>query len=172
MPFNFFGNPAAPLTLLLMLLGLVGAGVPVIPGPPLIWLGALAWAMGEGFQRMDWLTLAVLGILALLATFSEYWLAPITQRRAGYGWKDIFAAFIGGIAGGILLSELPVVGTLFGAALGSVVAVSALTFWERKNFRHAARAAQTYLVGCALSSAVEVVFSLVMVGIFAWRAFF
>jgi len=166
-----FTNPAAQLALLLMLVGLIGTVIPVIPGALLIWFGVLAWAIGEKFQRIDWLILVLLGILALAATFSEYWLRPLVQTRAGFGWKQILAAIAGGIFGGIFLSGIPVLGTLFGAALGSVIATSALTYWERKNFGEAARAGKAYLVGCALSSFVEVVIALLMLAIFAWRAF-
>ena len=172
MPFNFFSNPAAQLTILLMGLGLVGSVVPILPGTVLIWLGAFVWALGENFQRINWLTLIVLGILALVATFSEYWLAPITQKQAGFGWKNVVVAIIGGIVGGILLSQVPIIGTLFGAAVGSVVAVSALTFWRRRNLRDALRAGQAYLTGCALSALVEVIAALLMIAIFVWRAFF
>jgi uncharacterized protein YqgC (DUF456 family) len=172
MPPSLLTNPAANLTLLLILVGLVGAVVPVIPGPPLIWLGMLAWAFGERFQRVDWITLTVLGVIAIAATFSEFWLTPFTQQRAGFGWKHILAAFVGGIIGGILLSEVPVIGTLFGASIGSVVGTSALTYWQRRNFGEAIRAGKTYLVGCALAAFIEVTFSLTMIAIFVWRAFF
>ncbi|MBI4671874.1 MAG: DUF456 domain-containing protein [Chloroflexi bacterium] len=172
MPFNLYTNPAAQLTLLLILVGLVGAIVPVVPGSLFIWLGILAWAIGEHFQRFDWVVLTVLGLLALLATFSEYWLRPLVQYRAGFGWKNIGAAIVGGFIGGFLLSEIPVLGTLVGAALGSLLGTAAVTYLEKRNFRQAWRAAQTYLVGCALSTAVEVAVSLVMLAIFVWRAFF
>jgi uncharacterized protein YqgC (DUF456 family) len=172
MPSTFFTNPAANLTLLLILVGLVGAVVPVSPGSLLIWLGILAWAIGEKFQRVDWITLTVLGVLALIAAFSEYWLRPLVQLRAGFGWKNILAAFAGGIVGGILLSEIPILGTLFGAAIGSVLGTSALTYLQRRNLREALRAGQTYLVGCALSSFIEILVSLAMLAIFAWRAIF
>ncbi len=168
---NFFANPAANLALLLILVGLVGAVVPVLPGALFIWFGILAWAIGERFQRIDWLTLVVLGVFALLATFSEFWLRPLVQLRAGFGWKNILAAIVGGFVGGFLLSEIPIAGTLFGAAIGSLLGTGAVTYVERKSLRHAARAAQSYLVGCALSSLIEIVFSLLMLAIFAWRAF-
>ncbi len=172
MPPNFFTNPAAQLTLLLFLVGLIGSVLPVLPGSVLIWLGMLAWGWGENFQRMDWLTLTLLGILALLATFSEYWLRPLVQLRAGFGWKNILAAIVGGLAGGFLLSGIPIAGTLFGAAIGSLLGTGAVTYIERRNLRDAFRAAQAYLVGCALSSLIEVGISLVMLAIFVWRVFF
>ncbi|TAH50927.1 MAG: DUF456 domain-containing protein [Chloroflexota bacterium] len=171
MPPTIFTNPAANLTLLLILVGLIGTVIPVVPGALLIWFGILVWAVGEKFQRIDVFTLIVLGILALAATFSEYWLRPLVQTRAGFGWKQILAAIAGGIVGGILLSEIPVLGTLFGAAIGSVIGTSALTYWERKNFGEAVRAGKAYLVGCALSSFVEVLIALLMLAIFVWRAF-
>lgn len=171
-PPAFFLNPAANLTILLILVGLVGTVIPIIPGPPIIWLGMLAWAVGERFQRVDWITLAVLGVIALAATFSELWLTPITQKRAGFGWKNILAAFIGGILGAILLSGIPILGTLFGAAVGSVVGTSAIAYWHSRSLGQAAQAGKAYLVGCALSSFLEVVFSLIMIAIFIWQAFY
>lgn len=171
MPPNFFINPAANLTLFLILVGLVGAVVPILPGSLFIWFGVLAWAIGENFQRLDWITLAFLGVLALLGTFSEYWLRPLVQYRAGFGWKHMLAAILGGFVGGFMLSEIPIAGTLFGAAIGSVLATSALTLWERRNVRDALRAAQTYLVGCALSSLVELILSFIILAVFVWRAF-
>lgn len=172
MPPSLFTNPAANLAILLVLLGLVGTVVPIIPGPPLIWFGMFAWALGENFQRVDWVTLIVLALIAIVATFSEYWLTPIAQKRAGFGFKNAVAAMVGGIAGGILLSEIPVLGTLFGAAAGSVIGVGAITFWRSRNLRESARAGKTYLVGCFLASVVEISLSLVMLAIFVWQAFF
>lgn len=172
MPPSLWTNPAGTLTLLLVLAGLVGAVVPGIPGAALIWFGALAWAIGENFQRVNWLILALLGVLALAATFSEYWITPVAQRRGGYGWKHVLAAFVGGIGGGILLSEFPVIGTLFGAAVGSLAGTMALTLYEQRNLRATLGAGKAYLVGCILSSIVEVGLSLVMLALFAWRAFF
>lgn len=171
MPINFFTNPAANLALLLILVGLVGAVVPILPGSLFIWLGILAWAVGEHFQRIDWIVLTLLGILALLGTFSEYWLRPLVQHRAGFGWKYMVVAMLGGLVGGVLLSEIPILGTLFGAAIGSALATGGLALWDKRNLREALRASQTYLMGCALSSLVEIVFSLIMLGVFAWRIF-
>lgn len=172
MPSNFLTNPSGALTLLLFLVGLVGAVVPIVPGALFIWLGMLAWGFGENFQRMDWITLTILGIIALISTFSEYWLRPLVQLKAGFGWKNILAAIVGGILGGFVLSEIPVIGTLFGAAVGSVLGTSAVTYVEKRNVPETIRAAKTYLVGCALSSLIEIVFSLLMLGIFVWRVFF
>lgn len=169
MPISPFTNPSATLAIILVGLGLVGAVVPVVPGPPLIWLGAFVWGAGENFRQMDWLTLGILGVLAIVATFSDIWLGRLTQKREGFGWRNVIAAVIGGLIGGIALSGVPILGTLLGASVGSLLAVGGITYWHSRKFGTAARAARAYLVGCALSAAIEVSFSLLMVAIMLWR---
>ena len=48
-----------------IVIGFSGSILPVLPGPPLIWLGALLWAWGNGFEKVGWPTLIVLGVLAV-----------------------------------------------------------------------------------------------------------
>lgn len=55
------------LTLALMFLGLLGSVVPIVPGPFLIWLAAVAWAWKDGFQAVGWPTLFFLGLLTVVA---------------------------------------------------------------------------------------------------------
>ena len=59
------------LAYVLMLLGIIGAILPLVPGPLLIWLGTLVWAWVDGFQRIGWPTLLVLGLLTVLAWASD-----------------------------------------------------------------------------------------------------
>lgn len=155
-----------------MFFGLVGAVVPVLPGAPLIWLGILIWAWADQFQKINWLVLVVLGILALIATASEYFLTPLVTRGQGVSVKGTLGALVGGILGGFFLSELPIVGTLFGAILGALLGTIVVTFLEQRNHRKALSAGKNYLFGCAVSSLVEIILSVLMLVIFAWRAFF
>ena len=37
----------------------------------MLWLSVFVWALGENFARVNGLTLVVLGLLALLATFTD-----------------------------------------------------------------------------------------------------
>ena len=46
----------------LVVLGLIGAVLPVLPGPILIWLGVLVWAWADGFATVNWWTLGILGV--------------------------------------------------------------------------------------------------------------
>ena len=57
-------------------------GIPVLPGPVLIWLGAFVWAWADNFTRIGWGTLIVLGVLALIAWGSDLFLTTVMSRRA------------------------------------------------------------------------------------------
>ena len=154
----------------LILLGLVGVILPLLPGPLLIWLGALVWAWGDGFVRVNWVVLTVLGVLAALAWASDILLTTTMSRRAGVSWKAIGGALAGGILGGFLLIEIPIIGTLFGALVGAMLGMLAVEWFDKRNLRQALRATWGYLVSSLLASALEIVIAVAMVGIFVWQA--
>jgi len=154
---------------LLIALGLAGVVLPVVPGPLLIWLGALVWSWGDGFARVGWVELGVLGVLALLAWGADLWLTTLLSRRAGVSWKAIAGAIVCGLAGGILLVEIPVVGVIFGAVIGAMLGMLAIEWYDKRSLRAALRATWGYLVGSLAASALEIVIALVMVGLFFWQ---
>jgi uncharacterized protein YqgC (DUF456 family) len=153
----------------LILLGLVGVILPLLPGPLLIWLGALVWAWGNGFERVNWVVLTVLGVLAALAWASDILLTTTMSRRSGVSWKAIGGALAGGILGGILLVGIPILGALFGALVGAMLGMLVVEWFDKRNLRRALRATWSYLVSSLLASALEIVIAGVMVGIFVWQ---
>ena len=182
------------LSYLLIFLGIVGALVPLLPGPPLIWLGALVWAWADGFVRIGWPTLLVLAVLTVIAWGADLALSFLGSKRSGAGWRSIGVSILGGLIGAILLSSVPVVGTFIGAVIGSI---SALWFMEyrraqvappegsglntaanpqspstpQENRARATRAVKGYVGGFLMAMAVEFIISLMMLSIFAWQAF-
>jgi uncharacterized protein YqgC (DUF456 family) len=160
------------LAYLLMFLGVVGAILPVMPGPLLIWLGAFLWGWADGFQAVGWPTLALLGILMVLAWGSDLILTTVGSRRAGASWKAIAAAIVGAIVGGVFLSGVaPAIGTILGAILGGVVGILGVEYFEKRDWGQAFRAVRGYIVGSLAASGLELFLSLLMIAIFAWQAF-
>ena len=155
----------------LMFIGLVGAVVPVLPGPPLIWLGVLAWAYGDHFVRIGWPILLLLGVLALAAWGADLFLTTMLSRRAGASWRAIGGAIAGGFIGGAFLSALPIIGTEAGALIWAVVGMWLVEYSIKGNGRAATAVVYAYMTGSLLTTVIEVVASLTMTGIFAWQAF-
>ncbi len=158
--------------LLLLLLGLAGSVIPVLPGPLFIWLGALLWAWGDGFERVGWPTLVVLGLLALLSWASDLFLNLVIGRRAGASWKAILGSIVGGILGSLLLSGLfPFLGTILGALAGALAGAFLVELREKRDPAAARTAMRAYLVSMALSALAGMTIAAAMVAIFVWQAF-
>jgi uncharacterized protein YqgC (DUF456 family) len=161
------------LALLLIFLGLVGAVIPVLPGPILIFIGALLFAYNDGFARIGAPTLIVLGVLTVMAWGSELALTTTFTRRAGATWRTVGGAVVGGLVGGLLLNTvIPLVGALIGAASGAVLGVIAVERGlNRREWPEAWRISRTYLAGCLVGRVVEMSLCIVMIAIFAFQAF-
>jgi hypothetical protein len=155
----------------LMVLGLIGSLLPVVPGPIFIWLGVLTWAWGDGFQAIGWPTLVILGILTVIAWVSDLGLTTILSRRAGVSWRSIGAAILGGIIGGILLSGILILGSIVGTILGAIAGMMLFEYREKGDWDLAWAAAKSYLVGFFGAVVIETGLSLIMLMIFAWQAF-
>ena len=84
--------------------------------------------------------------------------------------QAIAGAIVCGIAGGILLVGIPVVGVIFGALIGALLGMLAIEWYDKRSLRTALRATWGYLVGSLAASALEIVIALVMVGLFFWQA--
>ena len=182
------------LSYLLIFVGIVGAFVPILPGPLLIWLGALVWAWADDFTRIGWPTLSVLAVLTIIAWGADLGLSFLSSKRSGAGWRSIGVSILGGLIGAILLSSVPVIGTFIGAAIGSISALWVMEYRRaqvasgagaglnniapeagasnvQQNKAAATRAVKGYVGGFLMAMAVEFIISLMMLTIFAWQAF-
>ena len=157
---------------LLIILGLAGSILPILPGPLLIWLGAILWGWVDGFQRVGWPTLVILGVLMLLAWTSDLVVSTFGTRRAGASWKAVAGAVVGGIVGAVLLTGvLPVIGTIVGTILGAVIGILVIEYYDKGDWRQALRASKGYIFGSLAGRVLELFMSLLMIAIFAWKAF-
>ncbi|MCB0113671.1 MAG: DUF456 domain-containing protein [Caldilineaceae bacterium] len=161
----------AAIGYLFIFLGLVGAVVPVLPGPVFIWIGTFLWAWGDGFARIGWPTLLLLGVLTVIAWGSDLALTALTSRRSGTGWRSIGVAILGGLAGAAVLSVIPIIGTVIGALLGAVTGLWYMEYQEKGDREAATRAVRAYLGGFLLAMLVELGIAILMITIFATQAF-
>ena len=156
---------------LFIVLGLVAAVVPVLPGPVLIWLGVFIWAWGDDFVRIGWPVLLILAVLTVISWGADLILSTISSRRSGAGWHSIGMSILGGLAGALVLSAIPIVGTFIGAILGALTALWYMEYQRQGDREAAARAVKGYISGFLLAMVVEFVISVLMLSIFVWQAF-
>lgn len=144
---------------LIMAAGLLGAVVPVLPGPPLVWLGAFFYAYMTKFEQYGWPTLILLLLLAFIGSTADTWLSALITRKSGASVWTTVASLVGGIIG-LLFFSLP---GLFIGALGAIVLVE---YSQHKDWNKVLQASKGYLKGYLLSLVVQIITCLVMIGIF------
>jgi uncharacterized protein YqgC (DUF456 family) len=143
--------------------GLLGAILPVLPGSILVWLGALLWAWVDGFERVGWPTLTIMGLLMIGASAADIWMSALGARQGGASWQALLAGAALGIVGFVLFS-LP------GAIVGVLAGILGVESWRQHGLRPALKSGGGLLLGYVLSASVEITLSLIMVAIFAWQA--
>jgi hypothetical protein len=146
------------LCVALIVAGLAGTVLPVLPGTLLVWGGIVLGAWIDDFQRVGTTTLVVITVLAALAWVLDYVAGLLGARRAGASRQALLGAAIGTVVG----LFMGVVGVLFmplvGAALGEYLA--------QKDQTRAVRVGVATWLGIMLGLLAKVVLAFVMVGLF------
>ena len=79
----------------LILLGLAGTVLPVLPGTILVLGGIVLGAWIDGFTRVGTWTVAAVAVLAVLAWLTDYFAALLGAKRAGASRQAVIGAAIG-----------------------------------------------------------------------------
>ena len=148
----------------IMLAGLVGCVAPVLPGPPLVWLGALFYGWQTDWERVGPVFLGFTLLLALAGGTADVWMGFLGAKKGGASFASQIAALVGGLIGLLLLS-VP------GLLIGSIGAIALFEWRRHRDWNAVMRAGGGYLAGYLLSMVVEVVTALLIIGLFAARVF-
>ncbi len=150
------------ITSLIMLVGLIGTVLPIIPGTILIFVGALLYALVDGFQAVGWPTLIVLGVLTAVATTADLWVSSIGAKIGGASGWSVIIGLLAGLAGFVIFN-------LVGAIIGAVLGVLLTEIVRLGDLRKALKAGSGWLVGWVLSAVVQLGVGLIMLAIFIWQ---
>jgi uncharacterized protein len=144
---------------LLVIVGIAGTVVPVLPGVALVFGGLLLAAWADGFQRVGAFTVAILGILTALAVAADFMASAFGAKKMGASPRAVVGATLGAIVG--IFFGLP------GLVLGPFVGAVAGELSANRELRHAGRAGLGTWVGLLLGSIAKLVLAFLMVGVFA-----
>lgn len=104
----------------LIVVGLLGTILPVLPGLPVMFAGMLLAAWAGDFRHIGGGTLTALGLLVLLSIAVDLVASLMGAKRSGASKKGLWGAGLGGFAG--IFFGLPglVAGPFLGASLGEM----------------------------------------------------
>lgn len=145
------------LAIALIVIGLIGAVLPSLPGIPMIFGGIWLAAAADNYRHLGTTWLIVLGLLAALGIATDFIAASLGAKRVGASSAAIWGATIGTFVG--LFFGLPglILGPFVGALAGEL-------FSSRSVLRSAHVGIGTWL-GLLFGALVKLVLSLVMVAL-------
>jgi uncharacterized protein YqgC (DUF456 family) len=119
--------------IILMILGIIGCLVPVLPGPPLSFLGLIFLHLSR-FGQFSKTTLITLGIIAVIATVMDYVVPVWGTRKFGGSKYGARGATVGLIIGFFLGPMGIIVGPLIGAFVGEMIFKDDIHYAARAGF--------------------------------------
>ncbi|MBB1076723.1 DUF456 domain-containing protein [Rhodoferax sp. 4810] len=147
------------LSLTLMVLGLAGTVLPLLPGTVLVWGGIVLGAWIDDFTRVGTSTLALITVLAVLAWGLDYVAGLMGAKKVGASRQALLGAAVGTVLG----LFMGLVGVLFMPLLGA----AAGEYLAQKNQARAVKVGAATWLGIMIGLIAKVVLAFVMVGIFA-----
>lgn len=146
---------------MLILAGIAGTVVPVLPGVPLVFAGMLLAAWADHFQHIGAFTLTILGVLSVFALLIDFVAGLLGAKRVGASTRALWGASLGTLIG--LFFGLPglLLGPFLGAALGELSA--------GRELAHASRVGVGTWLGLLFGTLAKIALCFTMLGIFALR---
>ncbi len=144
----------------LMVAGVIGSVVPMLPGTPLIMVGAVLYAVATEFTPVGAGRLAILAVLGLAGWAIEHLAGILGARRAGGGRAAVVGALVGAVIG---LAFAPL-GLLLGPIGGAIAG-------ELLSGRDPAGSVRTGIgtaIGVVVGIVAHVAFAVTMVALFVW----
>jgi hypothetical protein len=142
----------------LLVLGLAGTVLPMLPGTLLVWAGIVLGAWIDDFARISVTTVVVITVLGVLAWALDYVAGLMGAQKAGASKQALVGAAVGTVVG----LFMGLVGVLFMPLVGAAVG----EYLAQKNHKRAAQIGLATWVGMMLGMIAQVVLTFVMVGIF------
>ncbi|HVN78830.1 MAG TPA: DUF456 domain-containing protein [Terriglobia bacterium] len=153
------------VTLLIMVVGLVGTVMPVIPGILLIYAGYLLYGFATGWQAYGLAAIVWWSVVTALILLLDFYAGAIGAKRYGASRSGTWGSLIVGLIG-TLAAGFPglILGPFVGAALGELV--------RGRSYREALRSGWGTFMGFLFGSVVKIALGVVMIGTFIWWVLF
>jgi hypothetical protein len=148
------------ISFLLMLVGILGSVLPVLPGPPISWVGLLLLYLTQAVP-MNYMILTITFIVAFIVAILDYVIPAQGTKRFGGSKYGIWGTNIGLVVG--LLAPIPlgfIIGPFLGAFVGELMN-------DATDSKKALKAATGSIIGFLASTFMKFVVAIVFFGLYS-----
>lgn len=140
---------------MLIVVGLVGVVLPVLPGLAVIWGAGVWWTIGDGGGAGHWLVLTVMTVLLVVGVLAKFVLPAKATADRGAPFATLAIGVVCGVAGFFLV---PVAG----AVVGFVGGIYLAEYVRLRDARAAGTSTKAALVAIGIGLLVELAAGLLM----------
>lgn len=148
---------------LLVLIGLAGAILPVLPGIPILFGGLWLAAWVDDYNHVGLWTLIIIGILGGIALALDFIAGALGAKRVGASSWALWGAFLGTIVGMFFGIFGLIIGPFAGALLGEML--------NGNSVLRSAHVGVGTWVGMLLGTLAKLVLSFMMIGVWLFMMF-
>ncbi|MGH8460388.1 MAG: DUF456 domain-containing protein [Stenotrophobium sp.] len=152
----FFGL----LSVVLVVGGLIGAVLPIIPGPPLVVAGLWLAAWTDHYRHVGTATLVIIIVLGLIGVISDFVAGSFGAKRVGASPQAVSGAAFGTFVG--LFFGIP------GLILGPFAGAIAGELYARRSLGQAAASGMGTWLGLLFGAIAKLAVSVAMIAVFAF----
>ncbi len=152
------------LSLIIMLVGIVGSFLPVLPGPPISWIGLLILHLTDAIP-MNWVFLGITLAVAAIVWALDYIIPAIGTKKFG----GSTAGMIGTTIGLLVAIFFPILG-VFGIIVWPFVGALVGELSNKADQKTALKAAFGSFIGFLTGTFLKFVVTMVYLGLFVMKA--
>ncbi|MGH8213608.1 MAG: DUF456 domain-containing protein [Rhodanobacteraceae bacterium] len=145
---------------ILILVGLAGTVLPVLPGVPIMYAGMFLAAWAGHFARVGAATLILLAVLAAISVALDVIAGALGAKRVGASSRAQWGAFLGAIVG--LFFGIP--GLILGPFIGALIG----QFTSGGGLSHSTRVGFATWIGLLFGTVAKLALSFTMLGVFVF----
>ncbi len=150
------------LGFILMLIGIAGSILPVIPGTPISWAGLIVLYLAPSLP-FNWPFIISTGVIAIGIYIMDYIIPAMGTKRFGGSKAGAWGAVIGLFVG--IIAPIPfgiIIGPFLGALIGELLV-------NKTEGPQAVKAAFGSFVGFLASTFIKFFATLVFLGLYIWK---
>ncbi len=149
------------LGFLCMLIGILGSFLPVLPGPPISWIGLLLLYSTKAVPD-NWWFLGITLFFAVFITVMDYVIPAMGTKKFGGSKAGIWGSIIGLVIG--LFLPIPggiIIGAFLGAFIGELT--------QNTDQKSALKAAFGSFLGFLTGTFMKFLVTVIYAGLFIWK---
>lgn len=154
-------NPSIIISFVLIILGVLGIFIPVLPGPILVLMGIVLYGFITEFTVITFNWIIIFAILTFITIIVDYLASFFTAKRFNVSTWGMIGMILGGFGGLVILN---VIGLLIGQVIGLILG----EILSGKELVQAIKAGSAGVIGYIISLSVKILITGIMVGSFVY----